>query len=88
MYYPQVYRGKIISSEELGSSAISKLLISKLLVNGSLQLTSLGLEGDEQAETRFHGGPDRALCHYPREHYLFWKRQLSYGLCKNKFNQY
>ncbi|CDH31214.1 conserved hypothetical protein [Xenorhabdus bovienii str. Intermedium] len=83
MYYPQVYRGKIISSEELGSSAISKLLM-----NGSLQLTSLGLEGDEQAETRFHGGPDRALCHYPREHYLFWKRQLSYGLCKNKFNQY
>ncbi|WP_426578281.1 6-hydroxyaminopurine reductase [Xenorhabdus stockiae] len=72
MYYPQVYRGKIRSSEKLGSSAINKLL-----VNGSLQLTSLGLEGDEQAESRFHGGPDRALCHYPMEHYLFWKRQFS-----------
>ncbi|MBD2812045.1 6-N-hydroxylaminopurine resistance protein [Xenorhabdus sp. Vera] len=71
MYYPQVYRGKTISSKKLGASAISKLL-----VNGRLQLTSLGLEGDEQAETRFHGGPDRALCHYPREHYLFWKRQF------------
>ncbi|PHM59463.1 6-hydroxyaminopurine reductase [Xenorhabdus sp. KK7.4] len=71
MYYPQIYRGKIISSEKLGSSAINKLL-----VNGSLQLTSLGLEGDEQAEARFHGGPDRALCHYPMEHYLFWKRQF------------
>ncbi|PHM50239.1 6-hydroxyaminopurine reductase [Xenorhabdus miraniensis] len=71
MYYLQVYRGKIISSEKWGSSAINKLL-----VNGRLQLTSLGLEGDEQAETRFHGGPDRALCHYPMEHYLFWKRQF------------
>ncbi|SFU82719.1 6-hydroxyaminopurine reductase [Xenorhabdus koppenhoeferi] len=71
MYYPQVYRGKTISSKKLGASAISKLL-----VNGRLQLTSLGLEGDEQAETRFHGGPDRALCHYPSEHYLFWKRQF------------
>ncbi|OTA20618.1 6-N-hydroxylaminopurine resistance protein [Xenorhabdus beddingii] len=71
MYYPQVYRGKVTLSEKLGSSAINKLV-----VNGRLQLTSLGLEGDEQAETRFHGGPDRALCHYPREHYLFWKRQF------------
>ncbi|MBD2784517.1 6-N-hydroxylaminopurine resistance protein [Xenorhabdus sp. DI] len=71
MYYPQVYRGKILSSETLGFSAINKLV-----VNGRLQLTSLGLEGDEQAETRFHGGPDRALCHYPREHYLFWWRQF------------
>ncbi|WP_047680333.1 MULTISPECIES: 6-hydroxyaminopurine reductase [Xenorhabdus] len=71
MYYPQVYRGKITSSEKWGFSAINKLL-----VNGRLQLTSLGLEGDEQAETRFHGGPDRALCHYPMEHYLFWKRQF------------
>ncbi|CDL82760.1 6-hydroxyaminopurine reductase [Xenorhabdus szentirmaii] len=70
MYYPQVYRGKTIFSEKLGASAIHKLL-----VNGRLQLTSLGLEGDEQRE-HFHGGPDRALCHYPMEHYLFWKRQL------------
>ncbi|CEE91204.1 conserved hypothetical protein [Xenorhabdus nematophila str. Anatoliense] len=66
----QVYRGKIISSEKWGPSAVNKLL-----VNGRLQLTSLGLEGDEQAEG-FHGGPDRALCHCPREHYLFWKRQF------------
>ncbi|AOM41833.1 6-hydroxyaminopurine reductase [Xenorhabdus hominickii] len=72
MYYSQVYRGKIASSEELGASAINKLV-----VNGRLKLTSLGLEGDEQAETRFHGGPDRALCHYPREHYLVWKRQFT-----------
>ncbi|PHM74014.1 6-hydroxyaminopurine reductase [Xenorhabdus kozodoii] len=72
MYYPQVYRGKISPSETLGFSAINKRV-----VNGRLQLTSLGLEGDEQAESRFHGGADRALCHYPREHYLFWKRQFT-----------
>ena len=22
------------------------------------------------------GGPDRALCHYPREHYLYWAREF------------
>lgn len=39
-------------------------------------LTELGLEGDEQAEKKVHGGPDRALCHYPREHYLYWAREF------------
>ncbi|VED38355.1 MOSC domain-containing protein [Escherichia coli] len=40
-------------------------------------LTELGLEGDEQAEKKVHGGPDRALCHYPREHYLYWGAGIS-----------
>ncbi len=25
---------------------------------------------------KVHGGPDRALCHYPREHYLYWAREF------------
>ena len=24
----------------------------------------------------YHGGPDRALCHYPREHYAHWREQF------------
>ncbi|TOL45030.1 MOSC domain-containing protein, partial [Vibrio parahaemolyticus] len=44
----------------------------KQAADGLLALGQLGLEGDEQAEKRFHGGPDRALCHYPREHYHYW----------------
>lgn len=71
MYCPQVYTGKIEISGKLSASAINKRM-----VDGSLRLTSLGLDGDEQAETHFHGGPDRALCHYPREHYDFWKHQF------------
>lgn len=39
-------------------------------------LTELGLTGDEQAETKIHGGPDRALCHYPREHYQHWRQEF------------
>ncbi len=30
-------------------------------------LTTTGLIGDRQAHPRFHGGPERALCLYPRE---------------------
>lgn len=48
--------------------------INKQTVNGKIWLHCEGLAGDEQADTRFHGGPDRALHHYPREHYPTWRR--------------
>ncbi|VFS71391.1 6-N-hydroxylaminopurine resistance protein [Raoultella planticola] len=50
--------------------------IGKIQVDGELTLGELGLEGDEQAEKKIHGGPDRALCHYPREHYAHWALEL------------
>lgn len=50
--------------------------IAKHAVSGGLMLTEHGLEGDEQAEQGIHGGPDRALCHYPREHHAHWARKF------------
>ena len=67
-FYPQVFTGKIQATQECGRSAIFKRE-----VDGPLLLGQLGLEGDEQAEEKHHGGPDRALCQYPREHYVFWQ---------------
>lgn len=66
-FLPQVFIGKIQSTQSCGHSAIYKRE-----ADGLLSLGQMGLEGDEQAEKRFHGGPDRALCHYPREHYALW----------------
>ena len=49
-------------------SAINKQpLTSPILCNRT------GLAYDEQTETRFHGGKERALHWYPAEHYDFWK---------------
>ena len=31
-----------------------------------------GFRGDEVADTRYHGGVDKAVCVYPAEHYPFW----------------
>ncbi|HFZ8996634.1 TPA: 6-hydroxyaminopurine reductase [Citrobacter freundii] len=68
MRYPvEVFTGKIQDYPQSRPSAIAKLQRG-----GELQLTALGLTGDEQAEKKIHGGPDRALCHYPREHYQYW----------------
>lgn len=58
-----VFRGKIRDYAGSRPSAIAKLQ-----VQGELTLTELGLAGDEQAEKSYHGGADRALCHYPCEH--------------------
>lgn len=36
----------------------------------------LGLAGDEQADPAVHGGPDKAIHHYPRDHYVAWPDEL------------
>lgn len=43
--------------------------IVKEAVAGPVLLGPLGLAGDAQADRRVHGGPDKALHHYPAEHY-------------------
>ncbi len=50
--------------------------IRKQPVAGRIALTRLGLAGDEQADRRHHGGPDKALHHYPCEHYAAWRREM------------
>ncbi len=41
-------------------------------ITGSVRAQVLGLEGDEQADHRVHGGPDKAVYFYPSEHYPNW----------------
>ena len=37
--------------------------------SGPVAVGSLGLEGDEQADLTVHGGIDKAIHHYPYDHY-------------------
>ncbi|MDP9057187.1 MAG: MOSC domain-containing protein [Pseudomonadota bacterium] len=50
--------------------------IAKSPVSGAVAITPLGLSGDDQANRVFHGGPDKALHHYPFDHYSFWRHEL------------
>lgn len=50
--------------------------IGKHAVSGLLKVTVSGLEGDAQADLKHHGGPDKALHHYPLEHYALWRGEL------------
>jgi MOSC domain-containing protein YiiM len=46
-------------------------------VLGAIPLSRLGLEGDGQADPRYHGGPEKAAYLYPFEHYAYWSNVLS-----------
>ncbi|RYG63413.1 MOSC domain-containing protein [bacterium] len=39
--------------------------------------TRAALPGDAQADLEFHGGPEKAVCVYPAEHYPFWRQELN-----------
>jgi MOSC domain-containing protein YiiM len=38
-----------------------------------------GFRGDEQADRRYHGGPEKAVCVYPAEHYPYWREALGHS---------
>lgn len=44
---------------------------------GPIQATTTGLKGDEVADTRHHGGPDKAILCYAASHYELWAAQHS-----------
>ncbi|HSS44574.1 MAG TPA: MOSC domain-containing protein [Thermoanaerobaculia bacterium] len=56
---------------------------------GRVQLRELSLEGDVQADRRYHGGAEKAVYLYPSEHYPHWKgflgRDLSAGFFGENF---
>lgn len=51
-------------------------------VLGPVQATELGIIGDEVADTKHHGGPDKAILCYAASHYRQWEiehPELSFG---------
>ena len=50
--------------------------IFKKPTEGPINVKRLGLEGDQQANKKLHGGIDKAICVYPSEYYDLWKEEL------------
>ena len=68
----RVYAGTVATLADGTASAISKSPVPD-----RCYISPLGLRGDVCADTRHHGGADRALLFYPREHYISLKRHFS-----------
>jgi MOSC domain-containing protein YiiM len=67
------------SKQEL--SAIGKKRVAQAL------LTKESFQGDGVAATEFHGGPDRAVCFYPVEHYTKWSAEFGKELTPSTFGE-
>lgn len=50
--------------------------IGKLPVTDTVAVGAMGLAGDEQADRTVHGGIDKAIHHYPADHYDWWRGYL------------
>lgn len=61
---PKAYQWK--GKEE--QSGIGKVKVDEAV------LTKESFNGDSVANEKFHGGPDRAVCVYPFEHYDYWEK--------------
>ncbi|MGY0216233.1 MOSC domain-containing protein [Endozoicomonadaceae bacterium StTr2] len=68
-----LFRGKV--KQQFGLETA----ITKTPVEGDIYLSPDGLEGDECADQRHHGGLERALHQYPAEHYGYWQERYTTG---------
>ena len=59
------------------ASAINKQAVSTLASPAPVEITRLGVAGDEQADPSVHGGIEKAIYVYPIEHYAFWNELLT-----------
>jgi MOSC domain-containing protein YiiM len=59
------------------ASAIRKKAVSALDNPATVDITTLGVKGDEQADLSVHGGIEKAIYVYPAEHYAFWNELLT-----------
>ncbi|MGO1072346.1 MOSC domain-containing protein [Lysobacter sp. CA199] len=50
--------------------------IAKTRFEGRVRIGEMGVDGDEQGDRRVHGGPDKAVHHYPRDHYALWREEI------------
>jgi MOSC domain-containing protein YiiM len=61
--------------------------ICKGPVSVSLHLGKLGFDGDGVADTKNHGGPDKAVCVYSLDHYPYWGELLRIKLPPAAFGE-
>jgi MOSC domain-containing protein YiiM len=61
--------------------------IGKTPVAGRLRVAGVNLEGDDQADRRVHGGPDKAVYAYAAEDAAFWSGELGRALGPGAFGE-
>jgi MOSC domain-containing protein YiiM len=61
--------------------------IGKAAVSGRVRVHGVNLDGDDQADRRVHGGPDKAVYAYAREDELWWAARLNREIPPGMFGE-
>ncbi|MCC6495420.1 MAG: MOSC domain-containing protein [Propionibacteriaceae bacterium] len=70
-----------------GSGALGRTAIDKRPVTGPVRIEALGVQGDEIADHKHHGGPDQAVYAFAREDYRHWEAELGRALAAGSFGE-
>jgi MOSC domain-containing protein YiiM len=77
--------GRIVAADWAGR--LRRTAIDKVRVAGRLDVDEAGVEGDEQADTRYHGGRDKAVYVFAREDLDGWEHVLGRRLHNGQFGE-
>ena len=61
--------------------------IVKTAISGSVPVGAENLAGDDQANRKYHGGPDKAVCAYASEWFPFWNQEFDLELPGGAFGE-
>jgi len=64
-----------------------KSAIGKAPVEGRVRVAGVNVAGDDQADRRVHGGPDKAIYAYAAEDTAWWEAQLGRVLAPGAFGE-
>jgi MOSC domain-containing protein YiiM len=74
MKHPRVASIHVGRVAPLGRDGVQSGFV-KHATSGPVHVTSLGILGDEQADLKVHGGPDKAVYGYGLAHYIAWRQE-------------
>lgn len=80
-----IHVGRPAPIQSGGMHAVSA--IDKRQVLGPVMVRRLNIDGDEQADLRVHGGPDKAVYCCPSEHYAAWSAELARAVPFGSFGE-
>jgi len=70
-----------------GHGTLGRTGIDKRPVAGPVRLNPLGVDGDEIADLKHHGGHDQAVYAFAREDYAHWEAELGRPLAAGSFGE-
>jgi MOSC domain-containing protein YiiM len=84
-YVHSVNHGKVFEAAWAGR--LRRTAIDKRPVTVAVAVGELGVAGDEQADVKYHGGPDKAVYAFAREDLDRWEQVLGRSLHDGQFGE-